>query len=480
MAERSMGVRRAFALALAFVVALLFGSTSLTSAAYAAEGDMPTTPGSLTIHKYENTPTATKAGDGTELNPGPAAKPLEGVTFSVTPVTGLDLTKNADWEKVTSLTFNEQANTISGGSTTYTPGASTSQTTNAQGIATFANLPIGVYLVQETDAGSNPVTKKAAPFFVTVPYPNADGKWITNVHVYPKNDVNTPGTKEADDTNLKAIGDEIPWTITSKVSADAPSKFGVVDYLQSYLDYVKGSATVSVGGQSLNASQFTVTPGSAPAKNVRIELASSVLSTLKAGDVVTFTLKTTLNALPDGGVVKNGAFPVDGDYDPFINFNPNTDTPPIVPKEDPKYGQYQFTKVDAQTPGKPLSGAVFEICADEACTTVLAKATSDDNGVVNFPGIYIGKGDRATERTVYLRETQAPAGFTLNGTAKQITIKPGAYTLDKVDNFVNTPQHGPKLPLTGANGKVLLTIGGIAVLAMALGFILVNKRRKDA
>lgn len=489
MVAKPKGVKQALALALAFALAFMLTSVSLVQSAFAAPaaGDMPTGNGSLTIHKYDNNPKATTPGDGTELTPAPTNTSLEGVKFSVAKVNGLDLTNNADWAKVASLTYNEQAGTIASGAETFTAGDATEQATGADGSTKFENLAIGVYLVKETDPGDNAITKKVAPFFVTIPFPNEDGDWITDVHVYPKNDLNTPGTKEADDANLKKIGDEIPWTITTTATDATPSQYGVVDQLQSYLTYVDSSAAVKIGETPLEAGDFQVEQGTKGTTNqvkyVKITLTETGLAKVTAGATVTFTLKTEITALPEDGIVKNAAWPIDGEYDPFQDYdpdNPDPDNPPIVPEEDPKYGQYQFKKVDGQDPAKALSGATFQICADQACNTVLDTATSDENGVVNFPGIYIGKGDAATQRKVWLKETVAPAGFVLDPEAKEITITPGTYVLNDQDNVVNTPQTGPNLPLTGAAGKVLLTIAGIAVLATAGGLAFVNMRRKEA
>ncbi|MCI5826011.1 MAG: SpaH/EbpB family LPXTG-anchored major pilin [Arcanobacterium sp.] len=482
MVAKPTGVKRILALTLAFALTFILGSMSLVQNAFAADlGNMPTGPGSLTIHKYDNNPRATQPGNGTKLVQPPSNTPLSGVKFSVAKVEGLDLTNNNDWAKVAGLTYNEQAKKVTSGGQEYQTAPATEQATNGGGETTFSNLAIGAYLVIETDPGANAVTKKVAPFFVTVPFPNAQGDWITDVHVYPKNDVNTPGTKEVqDDSNLKAIGDEIPWVITTTATQAKPSKYGIVDQLQSYLTYVNDSAAVKVGNQVLDSADFTVTTSNTPVKNVKIALTPSGLAKVSAGDTVVFTLKTKLTALPPQGVVKNAAWPIDGEYDPFSEYNPDNPKPPIVPTEDPKYGEYKFKKIDAQTPAKPLSGAEFKIYADRELTKELATATSNDQGIVVFDGIYIGKGDQATQRVVYLKETKAPAGFMLNDAVKEITLVPGTHQLSEQENVVNTPQNGPKLPLTGAAGTALLTIAGIAVLALAGGLAFANIRRKNA
>ncbi|WP_216386963.1 SpaH/EbpB family LPXTG-anchored major pilin [Arcanobacterium phocae] len=464
-------------LSLTLVAALGFAGAPV---ALAAElGNMPTGGGTITIHKYDSAGGVDKAGNGTKIADVKNKKPLKGVQFSITKVDGLDLNKNEDWAKVAGLKF--ENNKVSSGAQEYNLNPTPAETvkTKADGSAKTDTLPLGVYLIQETNPGKNPITKKVDPFFVTVPFPNVKGDWITDIHVYPKNDLNTPGEKEVNNEEaLKKIGDEIEWKLTTHPSADNPSKYGVVDRLEDYLTYVDGTAKVQIKGVDLPAGEFEVKPSDQPTKHVKIELLGEGLKKVKKDTDVVFILKTKLTALPNGGIVKNAAFPIDGEYDPFSE-DPNT-PPVITPKEDPKYGQYQFKKVDAQDTSKPLEGAEFQICADADCKTVLDTKSSNAQGIVNFQGIYIGKGDKAINRKVYLKEIKAPAGFQITQGTKEITIVPGSWTLSDDDNFKNLPQVGPNLPMTGAAGTVLLTLAGVAVFAIATGLGFVNKRRKNA
>lgn len=65
-----------------------------------------------------------------------------------------------------------------------------------------------------------------------------------------------------------------------------------------------------------------------------------------------------------------------------------------------------------------LSGATFTLYSDEACTEkvqdITADATTTEGGVASFEGL--------SEGTYYLKETQAPASYRLNGTVYKITI----------------------------------------------------------
>jgi len=66
-----------------------------------------------------------------------------------------------------------------------------SPATNDEGLATITDMPVQAYLVCETTTPGN-IVQKAKPFVVTIPHPNtaaedADGKWLYDVHAYPKN-----------------------------------------------------------------------------------------------------------------------------------------------------------------------------------------------------------------------------------------------------------------------------------------------------
>lgn len=83
-----------------------------------------------------------------------------------------------------------------------------------------------------------------------------------------------------------------------------------------------------------------------------------------------------------------------------------------------------------QKSDKALAGAVFTLYSDAAMTTSLGTATSDANGHVTFTGLDTG--------VYYLKETTAPATYTLNNNDYQICIAAdldanGVMTKYKVD-----------------------------------------------
>ncbi|MGV9183350.1 SpaH/EbpB family LPXTG-anchored major pilin [Arcanobacterium canis] len=471
--------------ALAATALALTATFSMAGSASAAPapGDMPTTTGSITIHKHKDLGNTTElAPDGTSNAP---AEPLKGVKFTITKITGVDLTKNADWEKVSTLTVENMANN---GATRSTDVRTV--TTGVNGEAKADNLKTGLYLVEETSVGNNPITKKSAPFFVTIPLP-FNNKWLTNVHVYPKNIVKTPGTKEVtEDTNTHKVGDQIGWTVTTTASSDNPSAYGVVDQLEDYLTYVDKSAKAYLNDDAAPLTDVTVATGTTPKKHVKISLGSEALKKIHKGDKVKFVLQTRVDSIPENGVVKNSAWPIENDYNPFENPNPDNPTPnvpPIIPTKDPYFGDYKFMKVDSANPAKALSGAKFGLYTignNGHAGTLVSQATSGEDGVVAFNGIYLGtfdKGTAATDATkqFVVKEIEAPSGYVLSNAEKTITIKAGHVSGNTdLEKVTNTPQSGPKLPLTGAAGTLMLTLIGLGLVGAGTTVFVRNSRRK--
>ena len=160
--------------------------------------------GSLTIYKYEGEKIETDA-QGNETNL------LDGVTFTAYKVADIKQdTTNGSVDvtydpvdalkavnsniKITNKTiYNDiQADVENALKDTASPKLTevTSETTGEngnKGEAVFNNLPVGVYLIVETDAPAQ-IVSKTANFLVTIPMMNDDGTgWNYDITVYPKN-----------------------------------------------------------------------------------------------------------------------------------------------------------------------------------------------------------------------------------------------------------------------------------------------------
>lgn len=181
--------------------------------------------GSITIHKYGQLKEGSNAENGTgeadaTVATNPENKPLEGVDFtlyrvkttadllkyydalegaSVEEFTAGDCFTATDESKWSATTLKDTyTSDATGNDTTATVGKVRTAKTNAEGAAQFDNLPVGMYLVIETNKVQS-VTKTVTPFLVSIPMTrigdtksettgdNNLKQWLYDVVVYPKN-----------------------------------------------------------------------------------------------------------------------------------------------------------------------------------------------------------------------------------------------------------------------------------------------------
>ena len=216
-----------------------FGLAATTERAPSLVDLDPAKTGSITIHKLvKQDDNGTKEGNGL-LDPSATGKPLAGATFTVEKLTSVDLTKQEGWEKLANYRKGKGDEKISANAAAIEAaradgtGTPVSQTTGADGLATFNNLALGAYIVTETQTPAGYTGSR--PFIITVPmtHPTELNKWVYDVHAYPKNaKVNVE--KEVDDAQTPAVGSPISYTITADVP-DAP----VVDYYNVVDQYDK-------------------------------------------------------------------------------------------------------------------------------------------------------------------------------------------------------------------------------------------------
>lgn len=151
--------------------------------------------GSITIHKYEYNgqvkPNSTgEENDVDKLPEGATA--LKGATFSIYQVMDRAALRNyydgTDGQtKVTVDTYLNETEDAIKPDQSYSKVFAT-DTTDENGIASFTELPLGLYVVVETGTPDK-VTSPVKPFLVSVPMTKASSlnEWLYDIHVYPKN-----------------------------------------------------------------------------------------------------------------------------------------------------------------------------------------------------------------------------------------------------------------------------------------------------
>lgn len=468
--------KRAVAAVGAFALALV-GSVAFASSAVAAVGPGnidPDAPVSLTIHKYEQ-PTSGDLGpnDGTEITPPAGSNPLEGVEFTAQKVTSIDLLTNAGWTAVAGLT----AADVLADPATYPLGTGIVGTTDEDGVVTLTGtdgLSIGLYLVQETDPGANPIAQAAAPFLVSIPLPSAtaDGSWNYNPHVYPKNAL-TGITKSVDDSSAYEIGDTVSWPIEAAVpvlpQGTSYTDFAIADTLDSRLGF--SGVTVYLGTTELDeGTDYELTAPAAGASGyVLVNLLAPALAELDASapTTVSVVLDTTVLSIGNGTIPNQAIL--------FVN-NPDH-TSGGIPSNIPEtyWGALKIVKQVAGEPTKTLSGAVFDLYTEEpgeGVTPLITGLTTNTDGVIPVDGL--------KEGDYWLVETTAPVGYVLNSTPIAIEIERGSVTEPNLYTVENEQVPPWELPLTGGNGTLWFGVGGVALLVIAVGAAVLVARRKNA
>jgi fimbrial isopeptide formation D2 family protein/LPXTG-motif cell wall-anchored protein len=394
------------------------------------------------------------------------------------------------------------SSTATTGTVTQSPAGATQQTNN-QGVAswglTFGNAN-GVANVavseQQQDgyrfdsgnalnqckvtgdgASSQPIT---IPSQDGVNVPNVKpGQTVdcTFVNVY----TNVPTKQVANPTDGVKLGSTVPWTIVAPVQPDKPgaiTSFVVADKLDSRLAY----SSLSVQGFTQGA-DYTVDPAtSANGNTVTVTFAPTGLGKLAAGQQVTMTLNTKVNALGDG-VIPNQATV-------FTNGNAGLATSrPDKPGTNPttNWGPLEVCKQPAGAGSEPqdagcdkgLAGAEFTVYSDSDATKVAGTLVTGDDGIGRI-ALFVGNNDDKGPKTYYLKETKAPAGYVRDDIVRTVQIKAGADSTGVIYYVPNVQQTPPTLPLTGGMSTDSFLIGGSALVVVSAGVWLALRRRSQA
>lgn len=516
--------KRLFGLATALAVGLLGLAGAGSASAVAAEWN------ALTVHKYLGA-TSGLPHNGTALTEEQlkgltSQKPLQGVKFKLYQVEGVDVDTNegvAVASKIGNMTLPGDVVTngimVDGTKYTLKDANPAEMITDQNGEAVFTvtnvGLPNGVYVVVEDLAGSGDLktadgdvdkakVTPAAPFAVSVPMTKPDGETLNkDVHVYPKNQVNDL-TKTVKDEG-KNVGDDVVYTISTTSTgadtngdgkmdkADLGSVYEIVDTLDPNLNYK--SVTVKVADKAVNADAngyevTSVKEGNPEQDKVTVSFKGTTLDTIAAGAKVELELTANVKQNSADGVIPNQAKLYPNDW------AKKNDKPVDSPKVETKFGDIVIKKVNKD--GGVLQGAEFDVYLDNSaakdCSSYGDKIKTSEatgtNGLVSIKGLHLtnfvdGKEVPEAEQHPYcLVETKAPSGYQLlpkpikfsltkAGMVADLTAAAeGDGSLVKITNYKN-----PGLPLTGAQGILLVSVLGL--ILVSAGVVLTVKRRKD-
>jgi fimbrial isopeptide formation D2 family protein/LPXTG-motif cell wall-anchored protein len=482
---------------------------------------------SLTIHKYSGLEASTH-DDGLPKNIDASThQPLNGVDFKITKVTqkggqNIDLDTPEGWDLIKGITVDQVKAGIADKS--ITTGAEDTVTTakvdGVDGVAK-ADLDHGLYLVQEgDDHGNNGIVSKTADFLVTLPLPKVEsdgtthGNWIYDVNVYPKNQILTGPSKtinKTEDQKGVKVGDSVEYTIEQTVPSLNAGETYTDAVIYDNLDpaeqaYVENSTVLTNSGTALTADDYTINTD-ATTGVLNWTLNDSGLAKIKAGDKITVVFKAKVLKVTTTGATLNK--PGNGTVGtPGYGSTFNHKTVPGVPTTYSYWGQLQVTKVVQGNTDQKLKDAEFavsETAADGTCPAMapaaadaVAIGTSDENGVVRWNstpsnplGLFVANSNTDPEPSHFhkdycLYETKAPAGYILpdatQNNPQKVTITPGELVAKGPSDITveDEQQNHPNLPLTGAAGTVVMTLGGIALVAAGGAAYAISRKKQSA
>lgn len=407
-------------------------------------------------------------------------------------------------------------------------------TTN-NGTVKFSDLSLEkLYLFAEIDASAAKkldgtavaVTKVSVPFFVSLPFTDANGNSVTDIYAYPKNSTgNVDIDKKIDSVGTSAIngkqananiGDEIIYKVTYSVPVpeNGLTELKIVDTMDKGLTFTNNASNITVKDDKVEATgtekELTYNTDyevSLDETNNKVTINfNKYLNSLQKNSTEEFTItyKVKLNESAVLGQAgnKNKVELKYKNYD-------ETDSKTKTPDKEVKIFTYGIDLTKQGEGGAKLSGVEFKLTDGnneinvkqsgnayypskdaDASSTV----TTDNDGKIYIRGLKPG--------TYKLTETKTNNGYVLLKNPVVIVITedsntPGAATATVGDKAVtmNSDQNnkdsataevpltvvnskGFNLPATGGRGIALFTIAGIAIVAAAGSLLFMRKRSK--
>lgn len=378
--------------------------------------------------------------------------------------------------------------------------------TNDQGVVDVEGLEEGFYWFVEN--GSTAVAAShAVPFGLALPMTKEDGSgYMEHIHVWPKNELeDTPEIdKTVADLENKSgsydVGQEVEWFIQTDVpkGIEEYKQYVITDKLDSKLDFVQGSVTVTYNNVALTeGTHYNVTYNEG-ANEVVVELTEAGLGFLGESLVpeqkLVTKIVTTINesAVP-GLEIKNGG-KLEFDNGHGTKEEKEVEEQPVV-----YTGGKKFVKIANNDSSVTLEGAEFVIknlegnflkqtdgkvewvtSKDEATNFI-----SDAEGKFEIKGLAYGeKGDNNTGSTDYiLVETKAPKGYALpTNPETTFTVNKTSYYQDPA-NLVDAEakeinNQKVTIPNTGGIGTIIFTVVGLLFILTA--FTVLRRKSKEA
>ena len=309
---KSTVFRKAVSIVIAAMVLVSMLTLGISASAATMKYNIDTTrKASLRLYKYEmaDTSAATTAGTGEysdNVNVPAGATVLPGVTFKIWKIADLTQYFKPDGVSLPTASSAKSMSPI---------GNPISKKTDANGVAVFSDLPLGIYYVEET-SGPSQITKKIEPFVLSLPLTNAAGtEWLYDVYSYPKNQTSYSDIKilKKDLSTGKALANAEFRLEESTDGSTYKTKVATVKSGSNGMIYIDAEGQMFTGWTSISNKKpvgGTAVPNNTlELNNEKPTIHKYVLSgtkgtegvdtTKKIGDTVNWKIKTSIPSLKE-------------------------------------------------------------------------------------------------------------------------------------------------------------------------------------
>ena len=368
------------------------------------------------------------------------------------------------------------------------------QTVDADGNATFANLAMGEYFIRPTSTTSvyQLMLQKVEPTVV-------DGKYVIDDVTFSAKHKEVSVTKTADKTSVTK-NEKATYTITVEIPTYATGavdkSFYVSDLLPDGLTIDVGSIKVARNGTDITSenTQYTLNTTTSPHYTFKLSVDTAQYAANWAADggkqlVITYTAPLNDDGTTEVNHKEPNTVTFDYSFYPYVenSHKQKTDTVDVTTFA------IKIDKFVKNQEANKLAGAKFDLYRTLTAAEIAAGVTGTPIPHTNFNGIklesdLITDADGAatfekyeangTKYDYYLVETQAPSGYNIldnavqvNFTDAQVEATAGVHTV-KVSN-----SSGIQLPITGGTGTVIFTIIGIALMVGAVVLFVVSRKK---
>ena len=365
------------------------------------------------------------------------------------------------------------------------------QTVDADGTATFANLAMGEYFIRPTSTTSvyQLMLQKLEP---TV----SGGKYVIDDLTFGAKREEVSVDKAANKTSVTKK-EKVTYTITVDIptyaSQAVDKSFYVSDLLPNGLTIDPASIKVQIDGTDVDTAAYTLDTTAVAEYTFKLSVSAVQYTaswSANGGKRLVITYTATLNNNDTTAVNVKQTNTVTFDYSnyPYVenSHKQKMDTVDVTTfaikidkyvknDEHAKLANAKFDLYRTATHAEVIAGSAVNIPYTNVNGIKLeSDLVTDANGTATFAK-YEANG---TNYDYYLVETRAPSGYNIldnavkvNFTDTEVEATAGVYTV-KVPN-----SSGIQLPITGGTGTVIFTIIGIALMVGAVVLFVVSRKK---